>query len=117
MAKLAGGDVLLPEGGVSLGFGTRNAMGVQCRCECLLWDESTQRVMAMGAVSLEHEGRSLVFSMPVDLEYSVDAGRGTAYSQSMQPGAGEGFSLESWHPVGEEDWKTHATLRASFEKR
>ncbi len=117
MAKLVEGDVLLPQGGVSLGFGTRSAMGVQCQCECLLWDESAQRLIAMGAVSLEHEGRSLMFSSPVDLEYSVDAGRGTAYSQSMQPGAGEGFSLEPWLPIGEESWRTHASLRLSFEKR
>lgn len=117
VAKLVGDDVQVPEGGISCGFGTRNAMGVQCECECLLWDGSAQCVTAMGACSLVHEGRRLRFPTPVDLEYSLNTGAGTAFSQSRQTGVSEGFSVERWQLVGEDSWRTHVTLRARFKKR
>ncbi len=32
---------LLPEsGGIRLGYGVLKALGVECECECLMWDEA-----------------------------------------------------------------------------
>lgn len=115
--RFANGNITLAECGITFGPGSRKALGVQCECECLLLDEATARITAIGLTSLHHEGRRLVFASPVDLEYSVRVGKGTAYSQSMvKPDPGGDFKIEPWHSVGEDSWRTHCTLRASFER-
>jgi hypothetical protein len=117
LAHLDGDDVVLPEGGLSFGLESREALGVRCECECLLWDEGEQRVTAIGALSLEHQGCHLTFASPVDVEYLAGAGKGTAYSQSPRPPIwSEGVSMKPWEPVGEDGWKTQCTYRASFER-
>jgi hypothetical protein len=117
LVHLDGDDVVLPEGGLSFGLESREALGVRCECECLLWDKGEQRVTAIGALSLEHKGCHLTFVSAVDVEYLAGEGKGTAYSQSAQPPiSSEGVSMQPWEPVGEEGWKTQCAYRASFER-
>ena len=114
--KFPDGAIGLPEGGITFGFGKREALGVTCEAEGLLWDEAAECVTAVGSISLQHDGGSLAFASPVDLEYCIRTGQGTAFSQSLRPpDIADGFSIKPWEPVGDESWRTHCTLRASFE--
>ena len=116
-ARYANGNIILPQGGIAFGPACREALGVQCQCECLLWDETAQRIAAIGLTSLQHKEHRLVFAAPVDLEYSILTSKGTAYSQSiMTPDPRNDFEIEPWRPVGEESWRTQCTWSASFEK-
>ena len=116
--RYAEGAVLLPEsGGIRLGYGLLKALGVECECECLMWDEARGRLTAMGLRLLRHGNSRLSFATPVDVEYSTITGEGTIYAQgSLRPGDSTGFELRPWEPVGDEDWKTHNTNRAPFRK-
>jgi hypothetical protein len=116
--RYADGAVLLPEsGGVRLGYGVWKALGVECKCECLIWDEASGRVTAMGLRSLHHGDGLLMFAAPVDVEYSTIAGEGAIYAQgTLEPEESCGFELSPWVPVGDDGWKTHAAHRASLSK-
>lgn len=116
--RYAEGAILLPEaGGIRLGYGVLKALGVECECECLLWDAATRRLTAMGLRSLWHGNGQLTFAAPVEVEYSADSGEGTIYAQgTRQPENRRGFELGPWTPAGDESWKTHNRNRASFRK-
>lgn len=112
------GAILLPEGGgIRLGSGDLAAFGVNCECECLLWDESTHSITAMGARSLRHQECQMLFDVAVDIEYNTETGEGTLYTQgNFQPAQVQGFSVEMCKPVGEESWKTHNSTRTLFRR-
>ncbi len=116
--RYADGAILLPDsGGIRLGQGVWNALGVECKCECLMWDEASARITAMGLRSLQHGKAQLIFSAPVDVEYSTVAGEGTIYAQgNPRPEDSTGFEVGPWLPIGDEGWKTHNSNRASFRK-
>jgi hypothetical protein len=116
--RFAEDAVLLPEaGGVRFGYGTLKALGVECKCECLMWDETAGSCTVMGLRSLQHGDHKLTFANPVDVDYSVGAGEGVIYAQGTLPLHDScGFALSDWCPVGDEGWKTHNTHRASFRK-
>lgn len=112
------GAIVLPEsGGMRLGYGLLKAVGVECMCECLMWDEISERVTAMGLRSLQHGSAQLEFAAPVDAEYSTNTGEGTIYASGVPPTANNhGFKVGPWLPIGDEDWKTHNSHRASIRK-
>jgi hypothetical protein len=115
---LANGIVLLPEGGGAR-FGSENlrALGVECECEWLLWDEESRRITAMGLRSLRHNGSALSFAVPVDVEYSVASGAGTIYAQGTQmPATALGFGFGPVAPVGQDAWRTHNSYCTRFTK-
>jgi len=116
--RYAEGAIHLPEaGGMRLGYGVLKALGAECECECLIWDEATRRLTAMGLLALRHGNSQLTFAAPVDIAYSTDTGEGAIYSQAaLSPEASRGFELGPWGPVGDEDWKTHNSSRAPFSK-
>jgi hypothetical protein len=116
--RYADGAILLPEsGGVRLGHGVWKALDVECKCECLMWDEASGRVTAMGLRSLQHDDGLLIFSAPVDVEYNTIAREGVIYSQGTpRPEDNNGFELSRWLPVGDDGWKTNNSNRASFRK-
>jgi hypothetical protein len=116
--KLSEGTIMLPAGaGIRLGYGMLKALGVECECECLMWDEATQRLTAMGLRSLRHGNFQLTFAAPVDVEYNTTSGEGTLYAQGApKPEQRTGFEVGPWASVGDEGWKTHNTNRASFMK-
>ena len=110
------GAIVLPEGGgIRLGYAALEALSVQCDCECLLWDEGTRRIMALGLSSLRHGDGQLAFDIPVDIEYNTVTGDGAIYATGApQPTSERGFRLSPWGQVGAEGWRTHNTHRASF---
>lgn len=111
------GVIVLPDSGrVRLGPGVLKALGVECSCECLIWDQITRCVTAMGLQSLRHGHSELTFTVPVDLEYSTDSGEGSIYGQETLLPNNSGFELGPWVPIGDEAWKTHNQQRASFRK-
>ena len=116
--RYAEGAILLPEsGGIRLGYGVLKALGVECQCECIMWDETSGRLTAMGLRSLQHGNGALTFAMPVDVEYNTNTGEGAIYAQGTpRPGDSAGFELAPWAPVGDEGWKTHNRNRAPFRK-
>jgi hypothetical protein len=116
--RYAEGAIFLPEaGGVQFGYGTLRALGVECKCECLMWDESDGRCTAIGLRSFQHGNDKLTFVTPVDVDYCVSAGEGVIYTQTvLPPEQSYGFELGDWCPVGDEGWKTHNTQWASFRK-
>ena len=114
-----GGAILLPDdGGIRLGSGEHRALGVVCECECLLWDQTTQCISAVGMRSLQDGDRRLVFDVAVDVEYKTGVGEGAIYAQrTLRPQRVQGFSVGAWEPVGEESWKTHNSSRANFRRK
>jgi len=116
--RCAEGAILLPEsGGIRLGYSALTALGVECKCECIMWDEVTGRLTAIGSRTLQHGNAQLTFAAPVDVEYSTITGEGTIYAQgTFQPKDSTGFELGPWAPVGDEGWKTHNNNRAPFWK-
>jgi hypothetical protein len=118
LVRYGGGAILLPEsGGIRLGSGLLKALGLACKCECLMWDEATGRLTAMGLRSLQQGNGQLVFDTPVDVEYSAITGEGAIYAQgTVPPGDRAGFELGPWVPVGDEGWKTHNRYRATLRK-
>ena len=114
--RAAEGAVLLPDGGgIQLGPGTRKAQGMECTCECLMWDETTHRITAIGLRSVRDGGSLMLFTIPVDLEYNTLTGEGIVYAQgAVRCEEERGFALGPWVPVGDEAWKTHNGMRASF---
>jgi hypothetical protein len=116
--RYADGVILLPEsGGVQLGYGALKALGVECNCECLLWDEKTQRITAIGLLSLRHGDGELNFEVGVDIAYSAADGEGVIYAQGTpERQCKSGFQLDAWEPVGDDGWKTNNANRASFRK-
>ena len=112
------GVVLLQRGGrIQLGYATLAAHGVECDCECLLSDEETQRITAMGLRRLRHGASEVTFTIPVDATYNVDEAAGTLYTQgTLQPEGNSGFRLDPCVPTGEESWKTLSTSRTAFTK-
>ena len=110
------GNIILPDGGgVRPGNGLVDALGVECQCEWLMWDEEAGRIVAMGLRSLRHGECRLTFTMPVDVVYSVAAGTGTIYAQgSPQPAESRGFEMAPSCNIGNESWKTHNRNRANF---
>ena len=116
--RYAEGMILLPEsGGILRGDGLLTKFGVECNCECLMWDGPRELIIAMGLRSLHHGNCQLKFVMPVDVEYSTITRQGTIYSQAaLRPEDSTGFELGPWALVGDEGWKTHNTNRARFSK-
>jgi hypothetical protein len=114
----AEGAVLLPgAAGIRLGYGVMRALGVECECECLLWDEPARRLTAMGLRLLRHGNGLLTFASPVDIEYSTASDQGVVYAQGTLLQKDErGFKLDSWCPIGDQSWKTHNSYRASFRR-
>lgn len=114
----ADGAILLAEGGgVRLGYGALTALGAECKCECLMWDEATKRLTAMGLRVFQHGKGRLVLAVSVDIEYCADTGEGAIYAQATQrPEECRGFELGPWRPVGDDGWKTHSSYRAHFSK-
>jgi hypothetical protein len=114
--RYSDGAVLLPGGaGVRLGGETKRALGVECSCECLLWDEAARRITAVGLRSLRHGESHLSFAAPVDVEYSTASGEGAAFAQgSEKPETIAGFEVGPWGPVGDDAWRTDSRHRASF---
>jgi len=112
------GAILLPQGGrIRFGYATLAAFGVECDCECLLWEEETRRIKAMGLRRLYHDNSELTFTVPVDVTYNVDEGVGNIYAQeALETERASGFRLGSWVPIGEESWKTLNTNRTVFTK-
>jgi len=112
------GTVSLPQGGrIRFGYATLAALGVECDCECLLWEDETQRIMAMGLRRLRHGASELAFTVPVDVTYNAHKGEGTLYAQgALEPERTSGFRLDPWVPIGEESWKTFNTNRTVFTK-
>lgn len=118
LVQYADRAILLPEaGGIRLGYGLLNALAVECKCECLMWDETTRRISLMGARALWHGGAELTLESPADIEYSVHSGEGTIYAQRTLPPEGtRGFEIAPAVPVADEGWKTHNTQRSSFKR-
>lgn len=116
--KFNNGMVLLPGGGgARFGGGIVRALGVECECEWLLWNEESRQITAMGLRSLRHNGSELCFALPVDVEYGVASGAGTIYAPGYQrPAAAIGFEVGSWAAAGEDAWRTHNPYRAGFHK-
>jgi hypothetical protein len=114
--KLSGDSILLPENGhVRFGFGLLEALGAQCECECLLWDEESQRIMAIGSQALRHGNAQLSFDARVDIDYSPATTQGTVYAQgTLSPVQQIGIELEPWESVGEDRWRTNNSWRARF---
>ena len=112
------GSVLLPQGGgLRFGYATMAALGLECDCECLLWDEETQRITAMGLRRLRHGATGFTFTVPVDVTYNAAEGVGTVYAQGMiEPEGTAGFRFDAWAPIGDESWMTINTNRAVFTK-
>jgi hypothetical protein len=110
------GAVILPQaGGVRLGYGALSGLGLQCDCECLLWDDKT--VSALGLRRLRHGASELIFAAPVDMEYKVDTGGGRVYAQTEdRPTSSDGFRLSDWGSVGDDSWRTHNTRCATLIK-
>jgi hypothetical protein len=112
------GAVHLPSGGhIHLGGAGAAVLGVECDCDCLLWDDEAQRLTAIGLRRLRHGSSELTFSLPVDMTYKPNEGDGTLYAQeSADPTKAVGFQVWPWAPIGEECWKTLNTLRTVFTK-
>lgn len=109
------GAISLPEeAGIQM-LDTKLAMGVACDCECLLWDQKTGCVTAIGMRSLQHGDHRLVFNLPVDVEYHTGSRTGTILAQgNLLPQQARGFRVNAWEPIGEERWRTHNSIRARF---
>jgi hypothetical protein len=110
------GHVQLPQGG-SIRFGDPiiAALDLECDCECLLWDEESRQVMAMGLRRLRHGDRKLVSKVLVDVTYSTDEGSGIIYSPALPKLEGtSGFHVEPTTHIGDESWKTMHTHRTVF---
>jgi len=101
---------------VRLGYGTHAALGLECDCECLMWDEEAQRITAMGLHRLRQGADELAFAVPVDLTYNVNSGAGTAYTQvAIEPAKACGFQIDPWwSSIDDESWKTHNAYRAQI---
>jgi hypothetical protein len=114
--NLVDDTVLLPEGGrIQFGPGPLAALGVECVCECLLWNEAARRIMAMGLSSLKHDSRELTFGVPVDMTYDPDEGAGTLYAQgAVESQTESGFRLDQWTAIGDDRWRTLNIKRAGF---
>ncbi len=110
------GDVQLPQGGrIRFGDSGMAALGIECDGECLLWDERSRQIMAMGLRRLRHGKDDLAFSVPVDATYSADRGSGTIYSKGLPKRERSfGFQLETTTHIGEESWKTLQTHSTMF---
>lgn len=112
--RYADGAVLLPGcAGVRMGSETLHALGVECNCECLMWDEAARRVTAIGLRSIQHGENQLSFAIPVDLEYSTASGQGVVFAQGAErPLATKGFDVTAWTRVTEDAWKTDCRYQA-----
>jgi hypothetical protein len=110
-------EIHFPEGGcVRFGLNTLQALGVEAECECLLSDEATQCVTALGLQSMRHGERELAFQASVDLEYNPSSGKGVIFAQqTQQPRLVRGFDIMPWTLVREEGWRTHNNNCAFFE--
>lgn len=115
-AKYEEGAVRLPGmGGIRFGFAALSALGVVCDCECLLWDDETQRITAMGLRRLRHGDHELALDAPVDASYNAGTGVGTIYAQGVLTAVtATGFLVGESAPIGEEAWKTHNSHRVEF---
>ncbi len=106
----------LSHGGViHLHPGEHIALEVECECECLMVDETTHRISAMGLRSLRHGASHFNFLSPVDVEYDTQSELGTIYAQgTAQPQSNTGFAFGMFAPIGDEAWKTQNNFRANF---
>jgi hypothetical protein len=116
--RYAEDTIVLPDsGGIRFGPGVLNAIGIQCKCECILWDETSGLLTAIGLRSLRHGNAELTFVTPVDVEYSTKTEEGTIFAQgALPPENNRGFEVGPWLPVGDEGWRTHNRHRASIRK-
>ena len=114
----ADGRIALPAGAaVQFGPGPLHALGVECGCECLLSDNTTHRLTALGLRSLRHGSTEFAFATPVDLTYAADAGTGVIYAgRETSATTCSRFLLCPWQPIGDEQWRTHNTWSAQFSR-
>jgi hypothetical protein len=112
------GAILLPDGGgIRLGSGALQAMGVGCECECLMWDETSGQITTLGLRSMQHGDSQLSFSTPLDVDFNTKTGEGVLYAQgTLLPVEARGFDIGPWTPVTYEAWMTHNKYRATFRK-
>lgn len=117
-ADYVDGVVFLPQGGrIQFGYAMLAALALECDCECLLWDEEIQCIMAIGLRRLRHNASEFTFSVPVDVIYNAGEGVGTIYGQGViEPESVMGFRLDHSVSIGEESWKTLNTNRMVFIK-
>jgi hypothetical protein len=114
--RCAKGAMILPEaGGVHFGKGGTTACGVRCESECLLWDEDTRRIAAIGLRSLRHGDDEILFAVPVEVVYHADTGKGTIYAQGEPETVSKhGFAIGTGQAIADEGWKTQNPMRASL---
>ena len=112
------GVVQVPKRGrIQFGYAKLTALRVDCDCECLLWDEDTQRIVAMGVRRLCHGSSELRFRAPVDATYNTGNGTGTIYSQEpLTPERLDGFHIDTCTQLGKESWKTNNSHSMFFAK-
>jgi hypothetical protein len=112
------GAILLPDGGgIRLGYGTLQALGVECECECLMWDETGGQITTLGLRSMQRGEGRLSFGTPLDVDFNTKTGEGVLYAQgALQPVEARGFDVGPWTPVTSEAWMTHNTYRAPFRR-
>ena len=102
-------------GGVLMGPGSLDALGVEADCECLLWNADPAQVCALGATTLKHGGKTISFANPVDIDYDLKRGTATVFAQGKRPPlAQHGFNIAAWEPVGNQAWRTHSPYRSKL---
>jgi hypothetical protein len=112
--KLAGDRVEIPCGGIIVEPGRHTALGVICESELLLWDETQQRVTAIGVTSLTQNDARVSFGAAVDIEYDLGTRAGKAYSASSCSVSLIGFAASGWQDAGKDRNRTHGRLQLTF---
>lgn len=115
-ARWKDGQVMLAGGGgVLMGLGSLQALGVEADCECLLWNPYPAQLAALGAKRLKHGEKTIAFANPVDIDLDVKNGTGTVFAQGKDaPLAHRGFTTGAWERVGDDAWRTHNQYRSKL---
>ncbi len=110
------GHIVLPAGGgVLMGYGSLQALGVESDCECLLWNPDPAQIAALGATTLKQGTKTISFASPVDIDYDVKKGTGTVFASGKHaPLAKSGFGIGAWQLAGEDAWRTHSPYRSEL---
>ena len=113
-AQWENGQISLPNGGgVLLGSGSHQALGVESDCECLLWNPDSARVSALGAKTFKHGAKAISFANPVDIDYNPAKGMATVFAQGRHlPTVKQGFEVSAWEPAADDAWRTHSPYRS-----
>ncbi|SEB49881.1 hypothetical protein SAMN05443244_0824 [Terriglobus roseus] len=96
MLTILADSIQLPGGGMQVGLGQHEIWDVRVRCECLLWDDATELITALGVSQLVHKGRSATFDPPIDLEYIVSRQQGRLFASTTPQALLTGFVMGSW---------------------